>query len=204
MIQENTGFAAFALYNSLKLHFSSGSYDFFKYNGKTNVSKDAFGNRKDKYSFYKLSRKYSLDDLRNFYVANFINKDVSWVGEIATAEGEDIYKEWQKRNQSLTYRFEQDILHALEGVDSPAEMLSVSGGEYPKLLVMAQQKEITIETLAIMDDIMNFFPMWSKKISDPVIWPSYRDRVNHYKPFINYDKAKFKKILIEKINEHTD
>jgi hypothetical protein len=104
----------------------------------------------------------------------------------------------------LTYRFEQDILHALENVDSPAEMLSVNGGEYPKLLVMAQQKEITIETLAIMDDIMNFFPMWSKKISDPIIWPSYRDRVNHYKPFINYDKAKFKKILIEKINEHND
>ena len=63
---ENTGFAAFALYNALKIHFSSDSYDFFKYNGKTNVSKQSFTTRKDKYSFYKLSRKYSLEDLRDF------------------------------------------------------------------------------------------------------------------------------------------
>ena len=50
---ENTGFAAFALYNALKLHFTSDSYDYFKYHGKTNVSKQTFTTRKDKYQFYK-------------------------------------------------------------------------------------------------------------------------------------------------------
>ena len=39
---DNTGFAAFALYNALKLHFTSDSYDYFKYHGKTNVSKTTF------------------------------------------------------------------------------------------------------------------------------------------------------------------
>ena len=60
---ENTGFAAYALWNALKLHFTSDSYDYFKYNGKTNVSKQTFSIRKDKYQFYKLSRKYSLEEL---------------------------------------------------------------------------------------------------------------------------------------------
>ena len=63
---ENTGFAAFAMWNALKLHFTSDSYDYFKYNGKTNVSKQSFTTRKDKYQFYKLSRKYSLEDFINF------------------------------------------------------------------------------------------------------------------------------------------
>ncbi len=54
-----TGYEAFSLYESLKLHFNKDSYDFFKYNGKTNVTVTSFENRKDKYHFYKLSRKYS-------------------------------------------------------------------------------------------------------------------------------------------------
>ena len=54
-----TGYEAFGIYQALKLHFTTDSYDFFKYNGKTNVSVNAFENRKDKYHFYKLSRKYS-------------------------------------------------------------------------------------------------------------------------------------------------
>jgi len=67
-MNENTGFAAFALYNALKTHFTSTSYDFFKYNGKTNVSKETFMKHKSKYQFYKLSRKYTLEELRNFFI----------------------------------------------------------------------------------------------------------------------------------------
>ena len=47
------------------------SYDFFKYNGKTNVSVTTFENRKDKYHFYKLSRRLAQkEDMINFIVAN--------------------------------------------------------------------------------------------------------------------------------------
>ena len=59
---ENTGFAAYALWNALKLHFTSDSYDYFKYNGKTSISVTSFENRKDKYHFYKLSRKFTNKD----------------------------------------------------------------------------------------------------------------------------------------------
>ena len=89
---EGEGFAAYAIYNSLHLHFTSKSYDYFKYNGKTNVSKDTFLKRKDKYKFHKFARKYSLDELRDFFVANFIEGNVNWVGELDSEEGETNYK----------------------------------------------------------------------------------------------------------------
>jgi hypothetical protein len=133
--EEGGGFSAFALYNAIKLHFTSDSYDFFKYGGKTNVSKSNFAVRKDKYSFYKLSRKYSLQDLRDFYVANFLVKNVSWIGEIANEEGESNYKDWQKRNQSLTYRFKEDIMYILDETDgNPNDSLKVVDGQHPQLL----------------------------------------------------------------------
>lgn len=198
---ENTGFAAFALYNAMKTHFTSTSYDFFKYNGKTNVTKETFLKRKDKYSFYKLSRKYSLEELRNFYLANFIYGDSTWVGEMTGPEGEVAYKKWQKTNQSLTYVFENDIL-GLVGNDTPDAMLKVSDGQHPVLLTEVMSGNISVETLAIMNDIMNFFPMWTKKINDDIIWPNWRLKVEKYTPFIHYDKVKFKNILREVVTEH--
>ena len=198
-MNEGTGFAAFALYNALKLHFTSSSYDFFKYHGKTNVSKDTFMRRKDKYSFYKLSRKYSLDELRNFFVANFVYGDSTWVGEMTGPNGEDVYKKWQKISQSLTYNFESDIVRILEQANSPDELMKVRSGGYPTLLVGAMQNSISIETLVILNDMMNFFSMWDKKISDDIIWPSWKLKCEKYAPFITYDKVKFKNILKEAI-----
>ena len=198
---ENTGFDAFALYNALKTHFTSSSYDFFKYNGKTNVSKDSFMKNKAKYQFYKLSRKYSLEQLRNFFLANFIYGDSTWVGEMLGPEGDKAYSKWQKTNQSLTYVFENDIIGLL-GDDDPEQMLAVIDGQHPNLLREVMSGSIQIETMVILNDIMNFFPMWNRKISDDIIWPNWRLKCEKYTPFINYDKVKFKNILRELIKEH--
>jgi hypothetical protein len=199
--EEGSGFSAFALFNAIKLHFTSDSYDYFKYGGKTSVSKDTFANRKDKYTFYRLSRKYKLEELKYFYVSNFLSNNVNWVGDISNAEGEETYKEWQKRNQRLTYQFEQDIISILEQANNPDELIEVPSAGYPALLLGANQHKICIETLVILDDIMNFFPMWNKKISDDIIWPAYQRKCLRYKPFIQYDKEKFKNILKESMKE---
>lgn len=192
--KDHHGFSAFALYNSLKLHFSSPSYDYFKYHGKTNISESSFLNRKDKYSFYKLSRKYNLEELKNYYVANFLEGDIRWVGAISGADGEETYKKWQTRNQKLTYQFEQDIIHLFE---SSGNCLHVDNGNYPYLLTEMMQGDVMIETVAILNDLMGFFPMWQKKITDDIIWPNYKLKIEKYTPFIQYDKAKFKAIVKE-------
>ncbi len=195
---ENTGFAAFAMFHALKLHFT-GSYDYVKYNGKTNVSKQSFSIRKDKFTFYRLSRKYSLDELRNYYISNFIVQHVNWVGDITGPDNEENYKKWQKRIQSLTYQFESDIIHVL---DNHNDIFKVESGNYPKLLVETMHGKIAIETLVILNDLLNFFPMWEKKISDDIVWPELKTKCEKYKPFLFYDKNKMKNILQEKIKDY--
>ena len=66
-MSEAGGFEAYAMFHALKLHFTS-KYDYVKYSGKTNVTKDQFMLRKDKFQFYKLSRKYKRDELFGFFV----------------------------------------------------------------------------------------------------------------------------------------
>jgi hypothetical protein len=201
-MEENTGFAAFALFNALKLHFSSKSYNYFKYNGKTNVTKDSFSKRKDKYSFYKLSRRYSILELKEYYVSNLIKKDVSWVGEIIGQDAEETYTKWQKTNQSLTYVFKNDVSKIFE-LGNPDQLLKVTDGQYPKLYIMLTEDSITLETFVILNDILNFIPMWNKKIEDDIIWPTMSMKCEKYLPFVQYDKSKFKTILKESIAEYT-
>ncbi len=199
---ENSGYLAFTLYNSLKLHFTSNSYNYFKYHGKTNVSTATFLKRKDKYSFYRLSRKYNVEELRDFYVANFLEGD-KWVGDM-TKDGEEIYRKWQRTQQSLTYTFENDIMYLLSNGGTPDEMLEVKPNDYPTLMRLVQLKQVSLETLVILNDLLNFFPMWEKKIEDDILWPDFKLKCVKYAPFLNYDKVKFKEILKEKVKEYAE
>jgi hypothetical protein len=190
-----TAFEAFTLYESLKLHFTRDSYDYFKYNGKTNHSPQTFENRKDKYFFYKLSRKYKdKDELSEFLISNFLNSDKVWVGTLLSEEAEVTHRNRQKILQSLSYTFENDCRKLFDEVKNPNDIL-LTDGDYPVLLTRTLRGEISIETLCILNLILNFLPMWDKKIADTIRWPEFRKKLVKYAAFLPKDVVKYKLIL---------
>ena len=62
--------------------------------------------------------------------------------------------------------------------------------------------KVAIETLVILNDLLNFFPVWEKKIIDDIVWPELKNKCEKYKPFLFYDKNKMKNILQEKIKDY--
>ena len=184
----------------MKTHFTSKTYNYLKYHGKTNTSKEIFLRRKDKFAFFRMARKYSLEDVKFFFLANLVYRDTTWVGDMMTQEGEDAYKLWQKNNQSLQYLFKSDIIQLTDKYEDPMVMIKSVDGQFPPLLESAMRGEILIETLTIMNDIMGFFKTWDKTISDDIIWPKYRLKCLKYAPFLEYDKQKFKDIIKDNCN----
>jgi len=190
------GYEAFSVYQSLKLHFNHQSYDFFKYNGKTNTSKMVFENRKDKYHFYKLARKVTQkDDLVSFLVANFVENENVWVGDLLTEDAEVNFRKHQKIIQSLSYIFENDCKVIFEDCKEPNDVIRVVDGEYPILLKKALRKEIHVETLCMLTQILGFLPMWNNKITDTIRWPEYQKKLTKYAHFLPKDVVKYKLIL---------
>ena len=104
------------------------------------------------------------------------------------------YLDRQKVLQSLSYVFENDCRKVFEGLDNPNEILKTDG-DYPILLVRSLRKEIHIETLCILNQLLNFFPMWNKKIADTIRWPEYQRKVIKYASFLPQDTVKYKLIL---------
>jgi len=198
-----TGYETFGLYQALKLHFTQESYDFFKYNGKTNVSVTTFENRKDKYHFYKLSRRLAQkEDMIDFIVANLVEDEKTWVGSLLMQESEVNYRKHQKVIQSMSYTFENDCkLIFRDCILNPNEVL-MTDGDYPVLLKKALQKSVNIESMCLLNNMLGFVPMWTKKITDTIHWPNYRMKLLKYSAFIPKDDVKYKLIIKKVLNEN--
>jgi hypothetical protein len=191
-----TGYETFGIFQALKLHFTQKSYDYFKYNGKSRVSIDSFENRKDKYYYYKLSRKYpDKDDFVNLTVSNLLQKENLWVADLMQEEAEVNYREYLKVLQSLSYTFENDCRNIFEKVNEPNDVIKVVGGDYPILLRMCLQKDIEFVTLCVLAQILGFLPMWEKKIADTIRWPTVHQRIVKFTAFLPKDIVKYKMIL---------
>jgi hypothetical protein len=191
-----TGYETFCLFQSLKLHFTQDPYDFFRYNGKSNVSIESFENRKDKWHFYKLSRRLAnRDEMIGFITSNLLEKDNLWIGDLLTDESDSHFRKHQKVLQSLSYTFENDCRKVFEDLSNPNDAIKVMNGEYPLLLTKVKRNEIEIETVCLLNQILNFLPMWTNKIADTISWPLYRMKIVKYNPFLPQDTTRFKMLL---------
>lgn len=185
---------AYKIYVALKNHFTLDSYDYFKYNKKTNISYDSFLKRKDKIFFAKLGNR-KKDYLEDFLVANFIHQTNTWIGELLSDECEERYKDWKRRQESLTYHFVNDVDFVSElSVNEFNELFYSVHGNHPKIIRMYFRKEISLETLVILDTILKFMLRLDKSINDP-IYCEVSKLCKKYQPFLRFDGMKMKSAL---------
>lgn len=191
-------FDCYKTYLALKNHFTKESYDYFTYNKKTRASLQSFYKRRDRFWFEKISRQKNEKDVENFFVANFVScndPETLWIGEIIK-EGDDRYKDWQKKVQSLSYVFKEES-QTLFNDNKFDEVFNCSKG-HPILLKYFLRGNISLETLVIYEKIFLFGTKFNKKLKDPV-WETVSRRIKKYSPFLHIDIINYRKILKEVI-----
>lgn len=144
-----------------------------------------------------MSRQKSDEEIMDFFVANFASCDDPqslWIGQIIN-EGEENYKNWMKKTQSLSYIFKEEVSSIFDRKNFD-EMFSVESGRHPKILKNYLQKKISLETLVILNLILNYKTEFDKKLTDPV-WEFTSMRIAKYSPFLHIDRTKFISILKE-------
>jgi len=195
-----TPFDVYKTYLALKNHFTSENYDYFKYAGKSRASVTSFNKRKDKYFFERCSRKMNDDEVIDYFVSNFVLHDDPqrvWIGEIMQT-GEGNYNEWKKRTQSLSYIFSEEIKNVFDEKDFD-QMFECKSGSHPQILKEYLKKNLSIETLVILDEILTYSKRYDRILND-MVWQTVSNKIKKYRPFLlNIDIAKFKKILKEKV-----
>ena len=189
-------FDAYRCYLSLKNHFTKDHYDYHKYRGKTRATVQAFYKRKDRFWFEKFARSKNDKEVEEFFVSNFIystDPATMWIGEMIK-EGEGRYQEWKKKTQSLSYIFKGEAENIFEKkkVD---DVFNCSKG-HPPILKSYLGGDTSLESMVIYDIIFGYGKDFDKRLNDPV-WETVSRKIKKYKPFININVPRYKKILKE-------
>jgi hypothetical protein len=143
-----------------------------------------------------MSRQKTDEEIINFFVSNFASCDDPqslWIGEIIK-EGEETYKNWMRRTQSLSYIFKDEV--SIFNSKNFDEMFEIEGNRHPKILKQFLQKKLSLETMIILNNILGYKNQFDKKLQDPV-WEFVSMKIEKYTPFIHIDSNKFKLILKE-------
>jgi hypothetical protein len=198
-------YSVYKMYLALKLHFTTDQYDVIKQKGRIRASRQAFAKRKDIFSIRKVSKTYSDEEVANFLVANFTSGD-RWGGLFDT-EASERYTEWQKRVQSLSYIFSNDldaILEELEAENKTFEdAFAIAKNQHPYIIKAFLRKTITLETLVILEKINPFLEDFDTHLSTDIMWPDISRLIRKYKPFLRFDKEKYSEILRRRVGRNS-
>ena len=188
-----TGFEVYKMYLALKLHFTSDTYDYFQYGGNAKASQVSFDQRKDKFFFVKLSRKFKDFELREFFVANLTAEDKVYPATLVR-EGAKNYADYTKRKESLSYHFKEDVA-TLHDTHIRFDDLFKVEGVHPPLLKSFLGGRICLETLTIFNKLFQYVPQFDKIIKEEIVWKPLRNKVVKYDPFLPVDLGKYKRIV---------
>jgi len=188
-------FDACQLYMALKLHFTT-KYDYFKYNGKTKLTVPQFNKRKDKYQFVRLARKYSHDEFLEYCCANLI-RGKQWIGDFSR----DNWLEHKRVIQSLEYNYKNDLEKLLTNGEKFDILFECGQGSHPRLLKQYLGKKISLETMVILEKILQYKRHWDKAIKETYIWPDISKRLDKYAPFVNIDVRQYRMLTLSNVKD---
>lgn len=147
--------------------------------------------------FEKMSRQKTDEEIINFFVANFVSCDDPqslWIGEIIR-DGESRYKNWKKKTESISYVFKEEVNEVFTPKNFQ-QMFEIKSNRHPQILKEHLQGKLSLETMVILNNILNYKTDFDQKLQDP-IWEFVSMRISKYSSFIHTDVFKFKKILKE-------
>jgi len=198
------GFKAYRYYLALKLHFNSERFNVFENRGNVKGSREAFNARNDRYIFEKLARKFVNDrEIIQFFVANFAygNESAIYAGQ----EADDNLAEWNRRKQSITKIFIDDLASLLTYVEinklPTSSIFDFNFNEYPAALKLFLGGKISIETLVIINELDHIVEHWLDNPTVQHIWSNELLRIKKLIGFVKYDKEKLRKIFTHFVEE---
>lgn len=188
---EKRGFNAYITFLAIKQHFTVDSYDFFRYNGKVNAKYDSFITKNDKYMFIKLA---SFPDVKGLVLSNMVDNPKVWVGDLLDKNiGHKKYTEWKKTQDRLSSIFKED-LNKLD-VDNLKDAFKTDGQKIPLILSKYLSKDVSLETLSILQEITNVKKYWDANLKEKFLTPKVIKKSQKYFNFLDVDKEKYEQII---------
>lgn len=181
---------AYKIYTSLRLHFTTDNYDIRSGITPRRPKAGVKASFKKKLEVLMKQYNYHQDEFINYLVANFLNGN-EW--GIFENTGPEIYTEWKRVQESLTYTYTQDIKNLTYQVTKLEDAWDCSQG-HPVILKEYCGKRCRLETLVILNKLYRFTAGVDEQLVLDPVWNSISRTIHKYSPFIKVEKDKFSMI----------
>ena len=180
-------YTLFKTYISLKNHFTTESYDFIKYSGKTNVKESSFRKRQDISLFCKLAQWLPESKAVPFLISHFIELSsftIHYVFE-NPIKSQKIFDAWKKRTSNILTVYQEDIRTiAKESAGSWKNCIQQTDSDYPLLFKLVMANKISPETYSLLDDLFQQTSRSYKGLDMDVLFLSMNLKYRKYRVFL--------------------
>ena len=184
----------YLMYCALKAHFK-GTYDYHRFSGQTKVSRESFWKRKVRFFFTKTAYKYDDEEVLDFFVSNFIQDRKGYIANF----NEKNYEDWVQRKKMFYELFSQELQPFVKNFNP---LFECKNNQHPLLLKEYLGKRISLETMIILDELVEYGKKWDKELTwDDFVWPDVKKLMNNYKGFLTIDPNKYRIRLLTLIEE---
>lgn len=195
-------FEVYRYYLALKLHFTTDKYDAIQQQGRVRATKQSFLKRNDLSFIRRIASTYSDKEVVDFLVSNFIAGD-RWGGLFDTSANER-YTNWKHRIESLTYLFQKEIsriqLYCEKSDIEFRDCFTAYENQHPLIIKMFLRNDVSIETLVILNQLLDFVSDLDRELSNDLVWPDISRTIKKYTPFLDIKREKYASILNKIIN----
>ena len=154
----------YLMYCALKAHFQ-GDYDYHKFGGKTKTKRESYYKRKDRFFFAKTAVKYEDTEVLNYFVSNFIPNRSGYIANFTDKN----YETWMNKRAMFYEIFSQEMQPFVKNFEP---LFECESGQHPTLLKEYMGKRISLETMIVLDDLVEFSKRWDKELVwDDFVWP---------------------------------
>ena len=184
----------YLMYCALKAHFQ-GDYDYHKFSGKTKTKRESYYKRKDRFFFAKTAVKYKDTEVLNYFVSNFIHDRSGYIANFTDKN----YETWMNKRAMFYEIFSQEMQPFVKNFEP---LFECESGQHPTLLKEYMGKRISLETMIVLDDLVEFSKRWDKELVwDDFVWPDVKKLMNNYKGFLTIKTDKYRMKLLKLIEE---
>ena len=184
----------YLMYCALKAHFQ-GDYDYHKFSGKTKTKRESYYKRKDRFFFAKTAVKYEDTEVLNYFVSNFIHDRSGYIANFTDKN----YETWMNKRAMFYDIFSQEMQPFVKNFEP---LFECESGQHPTLLKEYMGKRISLETMIVLDDLVEFSKRWDKELVwDDFVWPDVKKLMNNYKGFLTINTDKYRMKLLKLIEE---
>ena len=184
----------YLMYCALKAHFQ-GDYDYHKFGGKTKTKRESYYKRKDRFFFAKTAVKYEDTEVLNYFVSNFIHDRSGYIANFTDKN----YETWMNKRSMFYEIFSQEMQPFVKNFEP---LFECKDNQHPLLLKEYMGKRISLETMIVLDDLVEYSKKWKKELEwDDFVWPDVKKLMNNYKGFLTINTDKYRMKLLKLIEE---